>query len=419
MANPIGIGWDILSTLVKKGGKEVLEAAEKKVVNEAEQEAVDWSNKTAKEVLEDIAKGRGIKPGQTPQGAYNNWAIEQAAKRKALKSANKGLNPGRIRTLHATTPTWIKAAIPMGVVGGGLWYGSRGGSSDGSIPEGFTLGGTGTGYGSTGRTAEDIAAEYEAQRQMLEQMYGQLKPNFPGQEMYDPLTALTTQLAGQSSGAMSDLANQYANTAADIKQTGVEGAASINDIYGKGAAQMEDVAAQAGGQYGGMIPVSGAEALAPGQQKELGASLANYLQQNQLINAQTQGGMAELAQLMGPAYANQYALMDAQMRAQAEANKAMRMSDYMNAMQEQRANALMELALQEMRDKQALRLEEQQRGEAMNIIASPANIKQYMSEWEALDDSEKAYYANNFGIKTPEDFIRFQLYNASKYGQSG
>ena len=314
------------------------------------------------------------------------------------------------------------AKVGLGVVGGaaGLAGVSRlGGTATPAIPEGFTLGDTSTWAGGTGRTAADIAAEYEAQRQILNDMYSQMKPNFPGQEIYDPMTALTTQLAGQSSGAMSDLANQYANTAAGIKQTGVEGAASINDIYGKGAAQMADTASQAGGQYGGMIPVSGAEALAPGEQKALGANLADYLNQNQLINAQTQGGMAELAQLLGPAYANQYALMDAQMRAQAEASKAQRMADYTNAMQEQRANAMMELALQEMRDKQAQKLQEQQLSQAVSMTASPAAIKAYMAEWDKLDDSEKAYYANNFGINTPEDFIRYQLKVAAQYGQGG
>jgi hypothetical protein len=266
-----------------------------------------------------------------------------------------------------------------------------------------------------GTSANDYIAQ---QRQVLENMYSQLKPSYPGQEMYDSMSGVNTQLAGASTAAMNELAGQYAKTAADIKAGGQQGAAAINDIYGQGGQYMSDVASAPSGEFGGMVPVSGAAALAPSEQQAAGANLANYLAQNQLISAQTQGGMAELAQMLGPAYSNQFALMDAQARAQAEARKASSLADFTNRMAMERAQTMGEFelgALETMRNEE----ERQRQLEALYRAASmPQNVKQYADEYEnGLTDADRRYLANNFGIRDAEEYAQFQIEQAVQTGQ--
>jgi hypothetical protein len=172
---------------------------------------------------------------------------------------------------------------------------------------------------------------------------------------------------------------------------------------------MADVASSAGGEYGGMVPVSGAAALAPQQQIAEGQNLANYLAQNQLVSAQTQGGMAELAQLLGPAYANQYALMDAQARAQAEAQKAAKTSELQNRLALERADALAQLELGGLEDRRAEEAQRRQLEKAYRLLATPENMRAYATAYAGLNDQDKAYLANTFGVTSAEEYAQFQI----------
>lgn len=264
----------------------------------------------------------------------------------------------------------------------------------------------------SGMPSSSIDDWLKAQEQIIRDNYStELAPlpSYPGAEMYDPMSGLNAQLAQASSGAMADLANQYGQSAANIKQYGTTGAASINDIYGSGATAMEQIAAQPTSGYDAMIPVSGEMAVSPDQQRAAGASLADYLGQNQLISAQQQGGMAELAQMLGPAYANQYGVMDAQMRAQAEANKSRVMADREYQRQQTMNEALTQLQLEAAARKMTLA------ETAQTNIITPSQLNTWANEWNSeMSDSDRNYYTTNFSVKNAEEWA---IFKAKQYQQ--
>ena len=345
---------------------------------------------------------------------FLNWITGKSAKSDVL--TKPGFTKQTWKKLPKPVRTTIKGATLLGVPYAGYkWATSQSAPSTELDYSNWDI----TPYGMPGTsTGSSVLDDYlKKQRAEVEKYYGSINPTVPGAEIYDPMSAISAQLGSASSQAMSDLANQYANTAASIKQGGVQGAASINDIYGAGAANMADVASQVGGQYGGIIPVAGAESLAPGQQIAAGQDLANYLAQNQLISAQTQGGMAELAQMLGPAYANQYALIDAQMRAQATANKALKESELRQALEMEKAGAMADITRMGIEQGYQASLSNQGLAEAIQQLATPETINKYAAEYEDLEDRDKAFYANNYGIDSPEAYVRFQLTSLAKqYG---
>ena len=377
----------ILSPFIRRYGddalKSVLGVLKKPSLKKAEREALEYFSKT---------KGKG--------------GLDKALIADNIMKASR----------FSRVPRSIKYGIPA-LAGIGATYSVLGGGGPSTELDysNWDI----TPYGMPGNTTgSSVLDDYlKKQRAEVEKYYSSINTTVPGAEIYDPMSAISAQLGSASSQAMSDLANQYANTAASIKQGGVQGAASINDIYGAGAANMADVASQAGGQYGGMIPVAGAEALAPGQQIAAGQDLANYLAQNQLISAQTQGGMAELAQMLGPAYANQYALIDAQMRAQATAQKALKEAELRQALEMEKAGALADITRKGIEYGYQDSLSNQDLAEAIQQLATPKTINKYAAEYEDLEDRDKAFYAKNYGIDSPEAYVRFQLTSLAKqYG---
>jgi hypothetical protein len=145
-----------------------------------------------------------------------------------------------------------------------------------------------------------------------------------------------------------------------------------------------------------------------------GQSLANYLTQNQLIDAQAQGGMAQLAQMLGPAYANQYALMDTQARAAANANKARTEAEYENNRQSQLAQALGELNMAAADAEYERRVKAAQAGSLPT--PDPATLNEMAAQWDELPQEDKNYYSamaikNGFdgGINDAYDWVNYQL----------
>jgi hypothetical protein len=348
-------------------------------------------------------------------------ALEYFTKRKGKGGLDRALiNDGIMKaSLWRRTPKFVKygLGLPAALAAGTAVYSKLSGppTADSDYSN-WKL----TPYGMPGEsTGSSVLDDYlNKQRAEVERYYNSINTTVPGAEIYDPMSKISAQLGAASSQSMADLANSYANTAASIKQGGVQGAASINDIYGAGAANMENVASQAGGQYSGMIPVAGAEALAPGQQIAAGQDLANYLAQNQLISAQTQGGMAALAQMLGPAYANQYALIDAQMRAQAQAQKAIKEAELRQALEMEKAGALADITRMGIEQGYQDSLANQGLAEAIQLLATPETLNTLASEYEDLEDRDKAFYANNYGIDSPEAYVRFKLTSMAKqYGQ--
>jgi hypothetical protein len=251
-----------------------------------------------------------------------------------------------------------------------------------------------------------LDAKYQAARtEAIKKAYGYV-PTVPGSEIYDPMSGVTNQLGAASVLSMQDIANQYAQSAAATQARGAQAGQSINDIYGGSAATLESLGAQPSSEYDAMIPVSGEAAVAPGQQRMAGQNLSNYLTQNQLINSQAQGGMAELANMLGPAYANQYALMDKQFRMEADANKARTQAEYAN---ENAMNLADALANAQMMDDQQ-RYERESAALALGSSGLPdvAAINRYAAQWEVMPQQDKDYYKAKAGVTDVEDWIMYQ-----------
>jgi hypothetical protein len=310
-------------------------------------------------------------------------------------------------------PWWAKAGTGLGL--GGLGYGIISSLGGKDTPSYDWAGKLNLPTPGATTTAEQSAMDdWLAKRTQAVKDAFAYTPTVPGSEMYNGMSAANNQLGAASMAAMNDLANQYGQGAATIKSRGAAAGQSINDIYGAGAGALEALGSQASGEYDAMTPVSGAAAVAPEQQRMAGQSLANYLTQNQLIDAQAQGGMAQLAQMLGPAYANQYALMDVQARAAADANKARTMAEYENNRQSQLAQALGELNMSAADAEYERRVKAAQAGSLPT--PDPATLNEMAATWEALPQEEKNYYnamaiKNGFdgGITDAYDWVNYQL----------
>lgn len=368
------------------------------------------SSAEKKAALAVIRRGENLAEGQTVKGAVNAYKNTARAAAKAEKIKYKAVNPSYLSTLSP----WTKLG-GLGVAGGLGFMGISKFAGRSDAPEYDWAGQLNLPTpGAITTTEQNAMDDWLAKRTQAVKDAFSYTPTVPGSEMYNGMSAANNQLGAASMAAMNDLANQYGQGAAAIKDRGVTAGQSINDIYGSGAGVLEALGAQASSEYDSMIPVSGEAAVAPGQQRMAGQSLANYLTQNQLIDAQAQGGMAQLAQMLGPAYANQYALMDVQARAAADANKARTMAEYENDRQSQLAQALGELNMSAADAEYERRVKAAQAGSFPT--PDPATLNEMAAQWDALPQEDKTYYSamavkNGFegGIQDAYDWVNYQL----------
>jgi hypothetical protein len=348
---------------------------------------------------------------QTVKGATRRFNQDWKTTKKVEKKENKALNPSYLSTL----PRWAKALGGLGA-GAGVF---AGGAKILGGPDAPEYGDWATKLnlptpGAITTTEQDAMTDWLTKREKAIREAFTYTPTVPGAEMYDSMSAANNQLGAASMAAMNDLASQYGQGAADIKSRGESAGQSINDIYGAGAGALEALGSQASSEYDSMIPVSGEAAVAPEQQRMAGQNLANYLTQNQLIDAQAQGGMAQLAQMLGPAYANQYALMDTQARSAANANKARTEAEYENNRQLQLAQALGELNMSAADAEYERSIKAAQAGSLPT--PDPATLNEMAAQWDALPQEDKTYYSamavkNGFegGIQDAYDWVNYQL----------
>jgi hypothetical protein len=382
----MSLGWTL--------GKQLFKAGKGLFVETARERA-------KKEGLEAIARG-GVATATSVGKTAKSGSTREA--QKVFKKEFNELNPNAWKRL----PTWAKWTLPPGVAAAATGAFALFGGDDVPAYDLSKLDLPKAGVISPEQAALD--AKYrEDSRQAVRDSFG-YTPIVPGSEIYDPTSAVTNQLGAASVLSMQDIANQYAQGAAATRARGAQAGQSINDIYGGSAATLETLGAQPSSEYDAMIPVSGEAAVAPDQQRMAGQNLSNYLTQNQLINSQAQGGMAELANMLGPAYANQYALMDKQFRMEADANKTRMEAQYSNEKAKNLAEALANLEIMEAqskyeRDREAL-------ASGAISVADPAEVDRYAGEYGQLSDARKQYYMQEAGVKDIEDWIRFRVNQA-------
>lgn len=337
--------------------------------------------------------------------AKNRARIVRRNERRANKVTDRELNP----TLYQSLPTWARRTIGTGAVLG--------------LPVGVYTAGAAL-FGGEDKPDYDISKldfpkagvvspeqaalneKYkEDRRKVLQDAFG-YTPTVPGSEIYDPMSGVTNQLGGASVLSMQDIANQYAQGAAATRARGAQAGQSINDIYGGSAATLESLGAQPSSEYDAMIPVSGEAAVAPDQQRMAGQNIADYLTQNQLIDAQAQGGMAQLATMLGPAYANQYAMMDRQARIQADADKVRMEAQYRNENAKNLADALAQMELEYMANDYKDARNALTFGSAS--VPDVAAINRYAQEWKTMPEQDKEYYMQEAKVTSIEDWIEFR-----------
>jgi hypothetical protein len=394
-------GLGILENVVKGVGK----AGKRVVGTNAPFNAKDAERALKTDALNAILRERP--DTQTVTGATRLFNRDYKAAAKAAAKANKAQNPSRFGALSP------KAKLGVGLLGGvGIGTGLFGGAAllgrGSDAPEYDWAGKLNLPTPGTLTPEEQSAMDkWIASREAAVTKAFEYKPTVPGAEMYDGMSAANNQLGAASMAAMNDLAEQYGQGAAGIKSRGAAAGQSINDIYGAGAGALEALGSQASSEYDALTPVSGAAAVAPEQQRMAGQSLANYLTQNQLIDAQAQGGMAQLAQMLGPAYANQYALMDTQARAAANANKARTEAEYENNRQSQLAQALAELQLSAADAEYERQVKAAEAGSLP--LPNPEQLNATAAQWEDFDEETKNYYSQMAGINDAYGWVNYQL----------
>ena len=362
--------------------------------------ADDAARAANKEALGVMSKGeRGVV--QTRTGAKRTRRMEARGTNKIARKEYKALNPGPFKAL----PTWAKVVLPTAAAGGVLGVVSGIGRGEDTPDYDISkLDFPKAGVVSPEQAAID--AKYREDRKKAVQDAFAYTPTVPGSEIYDPMSGVTNQLGGASVLSMQDIANQYAQGAAATQARGAQAGQSINDIYGAGASALEALGAQPSSEYDSMIPVSGEAAVAPGQQRMAGQNIADYLTQNQLIDAQAQGGMAQLATMLGPAYANQYAMMDRQARIQANADKVRMEAQYGNERAKNLADALAQMELENMANDYEASRRALEIGSA--ALPDPAVLARYAQEYKELTDQELEYYMQKAGVTDINSWINFR-----------
>ena len=226
-------------------------------------------------------------------------------------------------------------------------------------------------------------------------------------KQYRALTSGSNLMGAATLSEMQRLAGQAAQTATGIGASGEAAAGALSKIYGDAASQVAQ-ASQMAGTYGAdLTPVSGALATIPGQVKQSGATIADYLKQNQLINAQSAGFLANLAEQQGKGYATEIARADQLFRM---ADMAKRQRDYEQAVAAARASGGGSSSIQTQLS--ALELLGKLTPQAASI--DPGVISQ-QSTWAAEFDKDpvlKANYGTKQAYVTAKTIAAQRLLNA-------
>ena len=381
------------------------------------------AEKARNEAIRILKSGEGVlEEGQTATGAIRKARIAARPAIKLERAKAKELNPGWFNSLSGKQKAAVIVGAPLG--GAAAWRGKNMLFSGSDTPAGMqdpamlpaqaqyaaganlptsvsvVPGAAGT-TASTGNYIDDAI-------RAVQESYANQKFYAPGQEMYDKMTGATKQLSQSTVDEMNKLAQQYAAGAAGMKEAGAAGASAINDVYRSGAATLADIASTPMGEYDTLTPVSGAAATAPEEAMAAGQTLADYLRSNQLISAQEQGGMAALAQMLGPAYQNQYNLMDLQFRSAAEANKARLLADAQNASAQNLQNDLLDLRLQGI---QAAEQDQKLRSYAESVIQwGKPEATTAWKEWveKIAKDPTLAKQWEAAGVTTPQQYVNYK-----------
>ena len=365
-------------------------------------DATEAARAADREALAVIRSGENLAPQQTVRGAVNAYKRDRNIANRVKKQEAKAVNPNWWQAASRGQKAAVIAALPAAGIGATIYS-----AFTGNDTPSYDL--SKLNFPKPGVVSPEQAlldAEYQAARtEAIRKAYGYTS-TVPGSEIYDPISGVTNQLGAASVLSMQDIANQYAQSAAATQARGAQAGQSINDIYGQGASALEVLGAQPSSEYDAMIPVSGEAAVAPGQQRMAGQNLSNYLTQNQLINSQAQGGMAELANMLGPAYANQYALMDKQFRMEADANKTRMDAEYANERAMNLADALANAQM--MDDQRKYERESAALALGSSGLPNPAVINRYVAEWESMPKQDREYYKAKAKVTDVESWIMYK-----------
>jgi hypothetical protein len=387
---------DDVTRVVTGKADDVVRVSDKQIPLFAD-EAVDAANKKALGVM-----SQSERPIiQSRSGAKRTRRIQNRDDKRIYRKEYKALNPGPFQAL----PTWAKFVLPTAAAGGVLAAVS--GIGRGEDTPDYDL--SKLDFPKAGVVSPEQAAldaQYKIDRTTaLEKAFG-YAPKVPGSEIYDPMSGVTNQLGGASVLSMQDIANQYAQGAAATQARGAQAGQSINDIYGGSAATLEALGAQPSSEYDSMIPVYGDAAVAPAQQRMEGQNISDYLTRNQLIDAQAQGGMAQLATMLGPAYANQYAMMDRQARIQADADKVRMEAQYRNENAKNLAEALAEMEIMDAQNKYEDARNALTFGSAN--VPDPDVVAKWAAEYASMPEQKKEYWLQEAGVADVEGWIMYK-----------
>jgi hypothetical protein len=216
---------------------------------------------------------------------------------------------------------------------------------------------------------------------------------------YNYLAGLSNQAGGASLAAMQDLANTYGQTATGIRAGGEAGAQALRDIYGAAAAEAQQGSRLAGTAGSGLVPVSGAMAQLPANINRAGGTMADYLAQNELINAQSAGFLSNLSNELGIGYGRQVARQDQTFRrAQAAADRRAAAAASARNSEIQREANITAAQLQYERA-----LQNQAKG-----TFTPMDIAAQVEGWKNVKGEQKKAFAAR-GITNAKDYALYML----------
>jgi hypothetical protein len=231
-------------------------------------------------------------------------------------------------------------------------------------------------------------------------------------KQYAKLTGISNLTGAASLAAMQRLADKAAATSTGIRAGGEASGRSVQDIYGAAATAAAEGAKLAGTEGASLTPVSGLAATLPAELRASGATLRDYLTQNQLISAQDAGFLSQLAQQQAPAYANQISRQDQLFRM---ADMARRQAEYQrqvaaaNASRASAQNDARALGLK-------LMLEQDLKAAGQQVPVSQIDPAAIEKEWNSIkkDKRKTALYAAD-NVKTLQDFAKYKVAELQKY----
>jgi hypothetical protein len=232
-------------------------------------------------------------------------------------------------------------------------------------------------------------------------------------KQYEKLTGISNLTGAASLAAMQRLAEQAAATSTGIRAGGETAGRSVQDIYGSAAAQAAEGARLAGVEGSSLTPVSGLAATLPAELRASGATLSDYLTQNQLISAQDAGFLSQLAGQQAPAYANQISRQDQLFRM---ADMARRQAEYQK--QVAAANAASAASRNSARDLGLKLMLEQdlQAATKTQVPMSQIDLQGIRDDWAKIKESkDQTKLAASRGINTLQDFANARIAELQQY----